>query len=54
MTPRFMPSSASPCRMSRSAARRFAGFERGDGELQWNLAMQVRGPLQIHVRPLAA
>lgn len=29
---------------------RFVGLERGDGELQWNLNMQVRGPLQIPVR----
>lgn len=33
---------------------RFVGFERGDGELQWNLGMQVRGPLQIPVRPSPA
>jgi hypothetical protein len=33
---------------------RFSGFAPGDGEVNWNFAPQVRGPVNLPVRPLSA
>jgi cytochrome P450 len=33
---------------------RFAGFKPGSGELSWNIAVTVRGPISLPVRPIRA